>query len=64
MINNENISYAGNAAYHIEWKLKSDIAYGRAYAARPYLLAGLQRGDKKEMDMHLKDLVKNSHTIR
>ncbi|MEK7789568.1 MAG: ATP-binding protein [Planctomycetota bacterium] len=63
MINNENISYTGNVARHIEWKLKSDIAYGRAYAARPYLLAGLQRGDKKEMTMHLKDLVKNSYTI-
>jgi len=63
MINNENISYGRNAAHHIEWKLKTHVAYGRAYATRPYLLAGLQRGDKKEMNMHLKDLIKNSHTI-
>ncbi len=63
MINNENISYGRNTAHHIEWNIKSDIAYGRAYAARPYLLAGLQRGDKKEMNMHLRDLVRNANSI-
>jgi len=63
IINNENISYAGNAAHHIEWCIKSDIAYGKAYAARPYLIAGLLRGDKKEMNIHLRDLVKNSYSI-
>lgn len=63
MINNENISYAGNVARRIEWNIKSDIAYGKAYAARSYLIEGLQRGAKKEMNIHLRDLVKNSHSI-
>ncbi|GAB4413567.1 MAG: hypothetical protein OHK0032_09680 [Thermodesulfovibrionales bacterium] len=59
----ENQIYANIAAHHIEERLDSDIAFGRAYAARSYLIAGLQRGDKKELDIHLKNLIENSHTI-
>ncbi len=63
MVIEENQMYATLGAHHIEEKLNSDIAFGRAYAARPYLIEGLQRGDKKEMDMHLKNLIGTSHTI-
>ncbi len=44
-------------------RLDGDIAYGKAYAARPYLLEGLQRGDKKELDRHLRNLIENSLTM-
>lgn len=47
----------------LEDRLRSDIVFGRAYAVRPYLIAGLQRGDRKEMNMHLMDLVRNSDSI-
>ena len=60
---NENRTLAQLGAKIIEDKLKGDIAYGRAYAARPYLLEGMQRGDKKEMDKHLKNLMENSSMI-
>jgi len=53
--------HANLAAHRIGEHLNSDIAFGRAYALRPYLIEGLQRGDKKELDMHLKDLIENSH---
>ena len=56
----ENQTIAQLGAHAIAEKLKGDIAYGRAYAARPYLLEGLQRGDKKELDKHLKNLIENS----
>ncbi|MFZ6007028.1 MAG: ATP-binding protein [Nitrospirota bacterium] len=59
----ENKGLATIAAHSIEERLKSDIELGRAYATRPYLLAGVKRGDKKEMDRHLKILIDNSHTI-
>ncbi len=59
----ENKGLAAIAAHSIEERLKSDIELGRAYATRPYLLAGVKRGDKKEMDSHLKILIDNSHTI-
>lgn len=63
MVIEENQMYANLCTRQIEEKLNSDIAFGRAYAARPYLIAGLQRGDRKELDMHLKNLIKNSNTI-
>ncbi len=51
------------AAHHVQERLRSDINYGRAYATRPYLLEGLRKGDKKELDRHLKDIVDNSYTL-
>jgi signal transduction histidine kinase/CheY-like chemotaxis protein len=62
-VTEESRMYAELIAHEIEERLNSDIAFGSAYALRPYLIAGLQRGDKKELDMHLKNLVENSHTI-
>lgn len=59
----ENKGLAAIAAHSLEERLKNDIELGRAYATRPYLLAGLKRGDKKEMDKHLKILIDNSHSI-
>jgi len=55
--------YANIGAHRIEERLNADIAFGRAYAAGPYLVAGLQRGDKREIDKHLRNLVGNSNTI-
>jgi len=59
----ENQLLALTCARSLESRLKNDIAFGRAYATRPYLLAGTQRGDAAEMLMHLKSLVVYSNTI-
>ncbi|MDI6722457.1 MAG: cache domain-containing protein, partial [Candidatus Aenigmarchaeota archaeon] len=59
----ENRLLAITCAHSLEDRLRSDIAFGRAYAARPYLLAGLKKGDLKEMQMHLENLVYHSNTI-
>lgn len=59
----EERMYANIGAHRIEERLNADIAFGRAYAARPYLIAGLQRGDKREADKHLRNLIDNSNTI-
>lgn len=62
-IRKENQTIAQLGAHIIQEKLKGDIAYGKAYAARPYLLEGLKRGDMKELDRHLKNLIENSHEM-
>lgn len=59
----ENRLIAITYAHSLESRLRSDIAFGRAYATRPYLLAGLKKGNVKEMEMHLKNLVYHSNTI-
>jgi signal transduction histidine kinase len=63
MVLKENRMYANLCANRIADKIKGDISFGRAYAARPRLIKGLLAGDKKEMRMHLKDLMDNSNTI-
>ena len=59
----ENQRLAQYTAHTIEEKLRSEIAYGKSYAARPYFLEGMERGDKKEMHRHLVSLIENSNTI-
>ncbi|HAK88864.1 MAG: hypothetical protein A2077_07715 [Nitrospirae bacterium GWC2_46_6] len=58
-----NKDIAAISAHSIEERLKSDIELGKAYATRPRLLEGLAKKDKKEMDIHLRMIVNNSHTI-
>ena len=43
----ENQLLALSCTHSLETRLKSAIVFGRAYTARPYLIAGLQRGDRK-----------------
>ncbi|MCL5022343.1 MAG: ATP-binding protein [Nitrospirae bacterium] len=45
------------ASNHIEDRLRGDINLGKVFVTRPYLLAGLRRGDKNEMSKNLKNLV-------
>ena len=59
----DNLQTAKLVASRIEERLASDTGFARAYAARPYLVAGLQRGDKKELDKHLKNLIENNPNI-
>jgi hypothetical protein len=54
---------AQQAARHLENQLNQDIIYGRAYTSRPRVIDGLQRGDKHELDLHLKRLVEDSDTV-
>ena len=59
----ENQLLALSCTHSLETRLKSAIVFGRAYTARPYLLSGLKKGDVKEMQMHLENLVYNSNSI-
>lgn len=59
----DNLQTARLVASRIEERLASDAAFARAYAARPYLIEGLQRGDKRELDRHLKNLIENASNI-
>ncbi|MBI5848900.1 MAG: PAS domain S-box protein [Nitrospirae bacterium] len=59
----ENQRLAQYMAHTIEEKLRSEISFGKSYAARPYFLEGMLRGDKKEMHRHLLSLIENSNTI-
>lgn len=58
------LMYSSHAVHKIKAQLASHIAYGKAYATRPYLIDGLKRGNKKELDTHLEELVENSHSIQ
>ncbi len=59
----ENHRLVAASARTLEERLKSDIELCRSYATRPLLLKALGKGDKREMDRHLKILIDNSHTI-
>ncbi|MBI5099335.1 MAG: PAS domain S-box protein [Nitrospirae bacterium] len=59
----ENRRLVQYTAHTLEEKLRSEIAFGKSYAARPYFLEGILRGDKKEMHRHLVNLIENSNTI-
>ncbi|MDO8281197.1 MAG: ATP-binding protein [Thermodesulfovibrionia bacterium] len=59
----ENQRLAQYTAHTIEEKLRSEISFGKSYAARPYFLEGLVIRDKKEMHRHLVSLIENSNTI-
>lgn len=59
----ENRLLALTCAHSLEGRLRCDIAFGRAYATRPYLLAGLKKGNVKEMQMRLKNLIYYANTI-
>jgi signal transduction histidine kinase len=59
----DNLQTARLTASRIEDRLGNDTAFARAYAARPYLIKGLQRGDKRELDKHLKNLIENDSNI-
>lgn len=59
----DNLQTARLTASRIEDRLGNDTAFARAYAARPYLIEGLQRGDKRELDKHLKNLIENDSNI-
>lgn len=50
-------------SHEIELRLDSDIIFGKAYATRPMLIAALQQGDKREMDLHLQDLIRNTESL-
>jgi signal transduction histidine kinase len=59
----DNLQTARLVASRIEERLASDAAFARAYAARPYLIEGLQRGDMRELDRHLQNLIENDSNI-
>ncbi|MBI5484335.1 MAG: hypothetical protein HY888_07735 [Deltaproteobacteria bacterium] len=56
-------SLAYTAAHVLNEKLRGEISFGNAYAARPYLIEGIIRGDDKEMTRHLKSLVITSQNM-
>lgn len=55
--------FSAIAADHIEKRLRSDIAYGRAYATRPRLMEAFEKGDRREMVVHLRDIIENTDTL-
>jgi PAS domain S-box-containing protein len=59
----ENQRLAQFTAHTLEEKLRSEIAFGKSYAARPYFLEGILRGDKREMHRHLVSIIETSNTI-
>jgi signal transduction histidine kinase len=54
---------AYTAAHILDEHLQSEIAFGNAYAARPYLVEGIIKGNEKEMRRHLQSLVETSHSM-
>lgn len=56
-------AFASTAAHILDGRLRGEISFGAAYAARPYLIEGIIRGDVKEMRKHLQNLVETSHSM-
>ncbi|MFA7382178.1 MAG: ATP-binding protein [Desulfurivibrionaceae bacterium] len=63
MVMDNNLQIARFVAGRIKERLAGETAFSMAYAARPYLVEGLQRGDKRELDKHLKNLIENAPNI-
>ncbi len=59
----DNLQTTRFVANRIEERLAGDTAFARAYAARPKVIEGLQRGDKQELDRHLQNLIENDSNI-
>ena len=59
----DNLQAAKLVASRIEERLANDTAFTRAYATRFLVIEALPRGDKQELDKHLKSLIENDLNI-
>ncbi len=57
-------AFALTAAHVLDERMQATISFGNAYAARPYLIEGIIKGDVKEINRHLKSLVSISRNIK
>jgi PAS domain S-box-containing protein len=57
------VSFVDAAVHLLEERLEADIRVGNSYADRPRLTIALQKGDARELELHLHNLVSASRDI-
>jgi signal transduction histidine kinase/CheY-like chemotaxis protein len=57
------VSFAEAAVHLLQERLEADIRIGSAYADRPRLTSAVKAGDIRKMELHLRNLVKNSRDM-